>query len=147
MKSSKQYPYSRIEPPKAKDVVELAPGGPLGIRGESEVKRVFEMALRCPAIAARCPFCDDPVIWVRRGYTFKTKFGKRGRYHRIYKSRAIEPGSWDGSRYYIRGRHVFHGIKCEGYREYLMWEEAQRREKWAKRLARREERRKSEYAV
>ena len=53
-------------------------------------------------LGRRCQYCLGPIIGVLRW---------RGGWV------PIEPGSWDGSAYYIRGVHKFHGRKCEFWRK------------------------------
>lgn len=49
----------------------------------------------------RCRWCLQGILWIRQ---------HEGR------QIAIEPRSWNGEQWYLKGVHRWHGFKCEGMR-------------------------------
>lgn len=62
-------------------------------------------------LGRRCEGCDQPVLWIRRA----DKRRRDGLPSRL----AIEPETWKGEAWYLRGKHQPHVRRCEKMRERL----------------------------
>lgn len=57
------------------------------------------------AIGIRCTKCGKPILLVLHAITSR----------RV----PIESASWDGSIFYIKGKHAYHGLKCPWWKRWV----------------------------
>ena len=77
----------------------------------------------------RCKFCLQGILWIRAEKTRDRR--KRGHHNDEGRRRitlAIEPGTWNGEEWYLKGIHRWHGFRCVGMRQSRMFTKAIRPE-------------------
>jgi hypothetical protein len=88
---------------------------PVTLRNQPHFEDTREGALRrsgrwraFAVYGRRCKWCKRGILWIRND---RSNEGMRR------TQVAIEPDSWDGEEWYWKGKHRWHGFKCEGMRK------------------------------
>src|SRR5262249_22572188 len=98
--------------------MEFDPDGPLtpnpdpkyAVKDQRSIRRHGRW-LAFAVYGRRCRFCKRGILWIRN----QNGIGRKGQLIRVQV--AIEPETWEGEEWYWKGKHRWHGFRCEGMRK------------------------------